>query len=166
MENNQGKLLNPPSSPTIVGTAVARIVASIATRPVVTMIAMRIGPRSERKPTPEAVAVLVRVLSCRRRSQRARGPHIPGDRLVDLPSLNRMATDYPMTGFLVRDHRVEVPVDWSAPDRFGSIEVFARELVDPTKATDDLPLLVYLQGGPGHEAPRPLGGGWLGTALE
>ncbi len=73
---------------------------------------------------------------------------------------------YPMTGFLVRDHRLQVPVDWSAPDRFGSIEVFARELVDPTKATEDLPLLVYLQGGPGHEGPRPLGGGWVAKLLE
>lgn len=71
-----------------------------------------------------------------------------------------------MTGFLVRDHRLEVPVDWSAPDRFGSIEVFARELVDPTKAAEDLPLIVYLQGGPGHEGPRPLGGGWVRTLLE
>ncbi len=71
-----------------------------------------------------------------------------------------------MTGFLVRDHRVEVPVDWSAPERFGSIEVFARELVDPTKASEDLPLLVFLQGGPGHAGPRPLAGGWTAGLLE
>ena len=85
MENSHGKLLNPPSSPTIVGTAVARMVASIATRPVVTMIAMRMGPRSERNPTPAAVAVLVRVLSCRRRPQRDRRGRIPRDRIVDVP---------------------------------------------------------------------------------
>ena len=72
-----------------------------------------------------------------------------------------MPSEYPMTGFVVRDHRVQVPVDWSAPDRFGSIEVFARELVDPTKAAEDLPLIVFLQGGPGHAGPRPLGGGWV-----
>ena len=71
-----------------------------------------------------------------------------------------------MTGFTVREHRVEVPVDWSAPDRFGSIEVFARELVDPEKASDDLPLLLFLQGGPGGQGPRPLGGGWVAAALE
>src|SRR4051794_29017021 len=73
---------------------------------------------------------------------------------------------YPMTGFLVTDHRVQVPVDWSAPDRFGSIEVFARELVDPEKASEDLPLLLFLQGGPGGQGPRPLGGGWIAKALE
>lgn len=77
-----------------------------------------------------------------------------------------MSSEYPMTGFLVRDHRVQVPVDWSAPERFGSIEVFARELVDPTKAKDDLPLIVYLQGGPGHESPRPMPGSWATKLLD
>ena len=52
MENSHGNDEKPPRSATIVGTAVARIVESIATRLVVIMIAMRIGPRSERKPTP------------------------------------------------------------------------------------------------------------------
>jgi len=71
-----------------------------------------------------------------------------------------------MTGFVVREHRVEVPVDWSDPARFGSIEVFARELVDPAKDTEDLPLLVFLQGGPGGMGPRPAStGGWWLTAL-
>lgn len=72
-----------------------------------------------------------------------------------------------MTGFVVRDHLVEVPVDWSDPSRFGSIRVLARELVDPAKASQDLPLLLFLQGGPGGQGPRPTSlGGWLGAALE
>jgi hypothetical protein len=50
-------------SSTIEGTAVARIVESIATRPVVTMRAIRIGPRSERKPTFR-VSLLTDVLTC------------------------------------------------------------------------------------------------------
>ncbi|MBN9374284.1 MAG: proline iminopeptidase, partial [Cellulomonas sp.] len=54
-----------------------------------------------------------------------------------------------MTGFVVTDHVVQVPVDWADPARFGSIEVFAREIVDPARAADDLPLLLFLQGGPG-----------------
>lgn len=73
---------------------------------------------------------------------------------------------YAMTGFTVREHTVRVPVDWASPDRFGSIEVFARELVDPEKAADDLPLLLFLQGGPGGQGPRPLGGGWIAEALK
>lgn len=74
---------------------------------------------------------------------------------------------YPMTGFVVTDHVVQVPVDWANPGRFGSIEVFAREIVDPAKAAQDLPLLLFLQGGPGGMAPRPMpSGGWWRTALQ
>ena len=72
-----------------------------------------------------------------------------------------------MTGFRVREHRVEVPVDRDDPHRFGSIEVFAREVVDPERDGDDLPLLLFLQGGPGGMAARPMpGGGWWATALR
>ena len=72
-----------------------------------------------------------------------------------------------MTGFRVREHRVEVPVDRGDPHRFGSIEVFAREVVDPERDGDDLPLLLFLQGGPGGMGPRPTpGGGWWATALR
>lgn len=71
-----------------------------------------------------------------------------------------------MTGFIVTDHVVEVPVDWGNPSRFGGIQVFAREIVDPAKASDDLPLLLFLQGGPGGMSPRPMpGAGWWTTAL-
>ncbi|AEE47803.1 alpha/beta fold hydrolase [Cellulomonas fimi] len=77
-----------------------------------------------------------------------------------------MTHEYAMTGFVVRDHRVRVPVDWADPARFGDIEVFAREVVDPRRATQDLPLLLFLQGGPGGMGPRPAPGSWLGAALE
>ncbi|GAP53808.1 hypothetical protein AHiyo6_03730 [Arthrobacter sp. Hiyo6] len=43
---------------TIEGTAVATIVESIATRPVESIRAMRMGPRLERKPTPSAGVVI------------------------------------------------------------------------------------------------------------
>jgi pimeloyl-ACP methyl ester carboxylesterase len=68
--------------------------------------------------------------------------------------------------YLVRDHRVAVPVDRAHPDRYPSIEVFAREIVDPSRDGEDLPLLLFLQGGPGGAGPRPLGGGWWSTALR
>ena len=67
--------------------------------------------------------------------------------------------EYRAAGLLVREHRVQVPVDWADPARFGSIEVFAREVVDPKRAADDLPLLLFLQGGPGGQGPRPMPGG-------
>ncbi|HEY0187920.1 MAG TPA: alpha/beta fold hydrolase [Cellulomonas sp.] len=67
---------------------------------------------------------------------------------------------------LVRDHRVTVPVDRAHPDRYPAIEVLARELVDPARDGEDLPLLLFLQGGPGGMGPRPLGGGWWSTMLR
>lgn len=66
----------------------------------------------------------------------------------------------------MREHRVSVPLDWTDPDA-GSISVFAREVVDPGRRLDNLPLLVYLQGGPGGKSPRPIDrSGWLGAALK
>jgi pimeloyl-ACP methyl ester carboxylesterase len=74
--------------------------------------------------------------------------------------------EYHLPGLHAREQRVAVPLDWDHPDG-PSIEVFVRELVDPDKRTDDLPLLVYLQGGPGGECPRPVDrSGWLDEALD
>lgn len=69
-------------------------------------------------------------------------------------------------GIQVRDHRITVPLDWSDPDSGETIEVFARELVDGARRHEELPLLVYLQGGPGGKSPRPTGReGFLRAAL-
>jgi proline iminopeptidase len=73
---------------------------------------------------------------------------------------------YTMPGALVREHVASVPLDWTDPGR-GDIQIFFRELVDPARAREDLPCLVYLQGGPGGKGPRPLNGdGWIGQALR
>ncbi|MGW0803911.1 alpha/beta fold hydrolase [Nonomuraea sp. NPDC002799] len=75
-----------------------------------------------------------------------------------------ITADYSIPGMRVRDHLVEVPLDWSDPE--DTITVFARELVDPVRDHEDLPCLLYLQGGPGGKGPRPVGtSGWLGQAL-
>ncbi|MEV0825237.1 alpha/beta fold hydrolase [Nonomuraea rubra] len=72
---------------------------------------------------------------------------------------------YTIPGMRVRDHVERVPLDWSDPE--ATITVFARELVDPARDGEDLPCLLYLQGGPGGKGPRPVGTwGWLGRALE
>lgn len=74
-------------------------------------------------------------------------------------------TEYPIPGAWVREFTVPVPLDWS-DETAGTIEVFVRELSDPERRHDDLPLLTYLQGGPGGANPRPLGvDGWLAEAL-
>ncbi|KQT89450.1 aminopeptidase [Marmoricola sp. Leaf446] len=66
----------------------------------------------------------------------------------------------------VVDHRITVPLDHDDPDGT-TLEVFAREITAADGA--DRPWLVYLQGGPGHESPRPtlepLAPSWLERAL-
>lgn len=74
--------------------------------------------------------------------------------------------EYHLPGIHVREHVVPVPLDWGRADG-EHIEVFVRELADPEKRSEDLPLLVYLQGGPGGECPRPLDrSGWIDEALR
>src|SRR3954465_474732 len=51
MEKSQGNCEKDPRSPTIEGTAVARMVASRATSAVDSISAMSTGPRSDRRPT-------------------------------------------------------------------------------------------------------------------
>lgn len=76
-------------------------------------------------------------------------------------------TAYTIPGVHVTDRTLTVPLDWSRPDDGRSISLFVRELVDPTKRADDLPLLVFLQGGPGGKGPRPTGpDGWVGEAIK
>ncbi|MDT0331234.1 alpha/beta fold hydrolase [Nocardiopsis lambiniae] len=73
---------------------------------------------------------------------------------------------YPMPGLWVTEHTVAVPLDWSNPEG-ERIDVFVRELVDPERRNEDLPLLTFLQGGPGGANPRPLEpGGWIAEAIE
>jgi pimeloyl-ACP methyl ester carboxylesterase len=72
-----------------------------------------------------------------------------------------------LPGLVAVEHTFEVPLDHD--DAAGErITVFARELADPDGR--DRPFLVYLQGGPGFEAPRPTrlpnGPGWLDRALR
>jgi pimeloyl-ACP methyl ester carboxylesterase len=70
-------------------------------------------------------------------------------------------------GLVLTDHTFTVPLDHASPDR-GSIDVFAREVVATDRAGDDLPWLLFLEGGPGSPSPRPSGPGerWLGQALK
>lgn len=70
-------------------------------------------------------------------------------------------------GLVLTEHEIVVPLDHAAPDG-ERIKVFAREVADPDGL--EKPFLVYLQGGPGFEAPRPTrhpsSPGWLDRALE
>ncbi|CAK1728209.1 alpha/beta hydrolase family protein [Vibrio crassostreae] len=67
---------------------------------------------------------------------------------------------------LYRQHSFELPLDYQAKDG-QQIQVFARELVDLAKDSQELPWLIYFQGGPGFPSPRLSGqSGWLKRALQ
>jgi pimeloyl-ACP methyl ester carboxylesterase len=71
-------------------------------------------------------------------------------------------------GFVFGEHEFELPVDHGDPGG-RKLTVFAREVVAVRRERDELPWLVFFQGGPGHEAPRPLrpvAATWLERALE
>ncbi|GAA0502663.1 alpha/beta fold hydrolase [Saccharopolyspora thermophila] len=76
------------------------------------------------------------------------------------------AVTYRRAGLVARDHVFRVPLRHDDPGA-GEIEVFGREVVAPGKEDQALPWLVYLQGGPGGKAERPLStSAWLGRALQ
>jgi pimeloyl-ACP methyl ester carboxylesterase len=78
----------------------------------------------------------------------------------------RMATTFHTPGLVLTEHTIDVPVDRSSPDG-QQISIFAREVADPDGL--DRPYLLFLQGGPGFESPRPTrhptDPSWLDRAL-
>lgn len=72
----------------------------------------------------------------------------------------------PIAGLHTTEHTLAVPLDHSRPDG-DRIEVFAREVVSAEHEGRDLPWLLFLQGGPGGEAPRPgAEQAWLAEAVR
>jgi pimeloyl-ACP methyl ester carboxylesterase len=70
-------------------------------------------------------------------------------------------------GLVLTEHEFEVPLDHARPNG-ETITVFAREVADPDGS--HRPFLVFFQGGPGSEAPRPTrhpsSSGWMDRALR
>ena len=62
------------------------------------------------------------------------------------------------------EHTFDVPLDYNHPES-GQISIFVREIrSNPSKRR---PYLLYLQGGPGFESPRPITKfGWIKKALN
>jgi pimeloyl-ACP methyl ester carboxylesterase len=78
----------------------------------------------------------------------------------------RTVTSFRQPGTVLTDHIFAVPLDHNRPDG-EQIEVFAREVVAADQADTDLPWLLFLQGGPGFGAQRPIGReSWLDRALN
>jgi pimeloyl-ACP methyl ester carboxylesterase len=71
-----------------------------------------------------------------------------------------------LEGMTLIDHEIEVPLDHARPGG-ARLPLFAREVAPLAARRDDLPMLVFLQGGPGGAAPRPRArDGWIGAALD
>lgn len=63
------------------------------------------------------------------------------------------------------DHRFTLPLNHEDPEG-EKIQVFARE-VRRKGASEDLPMMIFFQGGPGGESPRtPVGSAWIGEILK
>lgn len=86
---------------------------------------------------------------------------------------------YYLSGLFVQEGSIPVPLDWAhaepgswTPEKNSGdpvISSFYRTICAPEHIHDDLPLLVYLQGGPGSAGPRPLGptgDGWIAEAIK
>jgi pimeloyl-ACP methyl ester carboxylesterase len=71
-----------------------------------------------------------------------------------------------LPGIVLTGHEFNAPLDHMQPDG-EMISIFGREVVASDKEKSDLPWLVFFQGGPGMEAPRPENSsGWLKRALQ
>lgn len=86
---------------------------------------------------------------------------------------------YYLPGLYVREGSIPVPLDWGDAEPGSwtpgghpddpTISCFYRTICAPEHIHDDLPLLVYLQGGPGSGGPRPLdqtSDGWIAEAVK
>lgn len=101
-------------------------------------------------------------------------PQLNTPKISNLPrSRNTFSTMSHTTGdwfsvpdLRLRDHRFNVPLDYSNQSTL--ISVFAREVVAVGKEEEQkMPYLLFLQGGPGFESPRPTEGtGWIKKASE
>lgn len=85
-----------------------------------------------------------------------------------------LLNQYYVPGLHVEDHSVQVPLDWQGQipgKNFAgeAISLFYRVICAPERIHDDLPLLVFLQGGPGGSGPRmlnPSSDGWIAEAIQ
>lgn len=71
-----------------------------------------------------------------------------------------------LEGMRSRKHYFTLPLDYAQPQG-PTLKVFARELQGLQTNAENLPILLYFQGGPGFAAQRPLANsGWLKRALQ
>ena len=74
--------------------------------------------------------------------------------------------EYRYSGISIIEHRFMVPLDYN-DDKGEKISIFLREVYDSNYSIKKLPYLIFFQGGPGYESPRPIThSGWLKYATK
>ena len=64
------------------------------------------------------------------------------------------------------DYNFTVPLNYNQKEG-REISIFAREILNEKHEGKPLPYLIFFQGGPGYESPRPLtNSGWIQRASE
>jgi len=75
-------------------------------------------------------------------------------------------TIYEYSNLIFTDRKFEVPLDYDNPDR-QKITIFCREISRKEYENKSTPYLIFFQGGPGYESPRPLtDSGWIKRASQ
>ncbi len=73
---------------------------------------------------------------------------------------------YKYSSMVITDYNFSVPLDYDNKDG-NKISIFAREVSNEDLQEKSLPYLIFFQGGPGYESPRPLtNSGWIRKACE
>ena len=62
---------------------------------------------------------------------------------------------YKYSDMIITDHTFLVPLDYENKDG-KEISIFAREIERKETVNKNLSYLVFFQGGPGYESPRPI----------
>ena len=73
---------------------------------------------------------------------------------------------YKYSDMIITDHTFLVPLDYENKN-CKEISIFAREIERKETVKKNLPYLIFFQGGPGYESPRPItNSGWIKRASE
>ncbi|RWR93343.1 Alpha/beta hydrolase fold-1 [Cinnamomum micranthum f. kanehirae] len=112
------------------------------------------SPRLPDIPRPVPCHCNLRCFSTSSSSGTSTTPHRNMNTVLEQKHHHAAGDWYSVPDLRLRDHRFTVPLDYSFPSSH-TISVFAREVVAVGKEDQPLPYLLYLQGGPGFESPRP-----------
>ena len=77
-----------------------------------------------------------------------------------------IVNQYKYSQMVIKEHNFLVPLDYDN-EKDKNISIFAREILREEYEYKDLPYLIFFQGGPGYESPRPItNSGWIKKASE